>query len=118
MIIPSPGSRAFSRRALPRISSIVVSRVSSTYTGAFVSASHALTSRGQSSFVSRPVRRRCSSTRPSEHISRWATSTLDISSVKTATGVPWWSARLDATPSANADLPMLGRPATTTRLPG
>ena len=64
------------------------------------------------------MRSRCSSTRPSEHISRCATSSFDISSVNTATGIPWWSARFEATPRANADLPMLGRPATTTRLPG
>ena len=49
---------------------------------------------------------------------RWATSTFDISSVKIATGVSWRIARLAAIPSAKADLPMLGRPAITTRLPG
>ena len=51
-------------------------------------------------------------------MNRWATSILDISSVKTATGMSWCIARFAATPSANADLPMLGRPATMTRFPG
>ena len=64
------------------------------------------------------MRSRCDSTFASEHMSRCVTSIFDISSVNSATGMFWRTARLAAMQSPNADLPMLGRAATTIRFPG
>ena len=93
MIRPRFGSRDFSRRALERISIIVTEPVSSTQIGAFISLSQAAVSRGQSSGFSLPVRRLCDSTLASLHIIRCVTSLFDISSVKSATGMSWRTAR-------------------------
>ena len=64
------------------------------------------------------MRRRWDSTLPSLHIIRCVTSAFDISSVKSATGVPCLTARFAAMQSPSADFPIEGRAATITRLPG
>ena len=96
MIRPSVGSRDLSRRAFERISIIVIEPVSSTQIGAFISLSHAAVRRGQSSGFSLPVRRLCDSTFASLHIIRCVTSLFDISSVNSATGTSWRTARFCA----------------------
>ena len=96
----------------------MIEPVSSTQIGAFISLSHAAVRRGQSSGFSLPVRRLCDSTRASLHIIRCVTSLFDISSVKSATGTSWRTARFCAMQSASADFPIDGRAATMIRLPG
>ena len=118
MIRPRFGTRDFSRRDFERISIIVTEPVSSTQIGAFISLSQAAVRRGQSSGFSLPVRRLCDSTRASLHIIRCVTSLFDISSVKSATGISWRTARFCAMFSASADFPIEGRAAMMIRLPG
>src|SRR5919201_1485754 len=72
--------------------------------GAFASLSQAAVRRGQSSGPSFPVRRRFDSTLASLHIRRCVTSDFDISSVNTATGVSWRTARVAALQSPSAGL--------------
>ena len=96
----------------------MIEPVSSTQIGAFISLSQAAVSRGQSSGFSWPVRRLCDSTRASLHIIRCVTSLFDISSVKSATGISWRTARFCAMQSASADFPIDGRAARMIRLPG
>ena len=75
-------------------------------------------SRGQSSAASLPFLSRCDSTFASLHIRRCVTSDFDISSVKSATGIPRRTAMFAAVHSARPDFPMLGRAAMMIRFPG
>ena len=72
----------------------------------------------QSSAASLPFLSRCDSTFASLHIRRCVTSDFDISSVKSATGIPRRTAMFAAVQSARPDFPMLGRAAMMIRFPG
>ena len=106
------------RRARERTSIAVSAGVSSIRIGASFRRPSATVSFSQSSLESRPVRSLCWSSLPTEPIRRIASWVAPISIEKMTTGRPAASATCSPMFTASAVLPMLGRPATTTRSPG
>ena len=92
--------------------------LSSMNSGASLSLPTEAVSFCQSSSLSAPVRILCWSSRPSDPSMRITSCVPLISMLNIAAGIFSTSATCSATFSANAVLPMLGRPATTTRSPG
>ena len=86
--------------------------------GADASFCVALTTFGQRSGLTRPLRRSSPSSLACDAMKRCASSVSDISSENSATGLPWSTAAFSAMFVTNALLPMLGRAAITIRLPG
>ena len=120
MIRPRPGPPCWrcNRRALPLNSVGFSMPLSSMNTGASLSLPTAAVSFCQSSSLSAPVRMRCWSSLPTEPSMRITSCGPLISMLKMATGIFSTSATCSAILSAKAVLPMLGRPATTTRSAG
>ena len=103
---------------MARISSTVVPAVSSMKMGASDSIPVARVSFGQSESWRRPVLIRWESIRPMEQSMRRASCSMDISRLKTATGIFSIRAACWTMFMARAVLPMEGRPARMIRSEG